>query len=294
MAIFLEDTAVAKKETFSLNECTEAIEFSCHSLNESIAYSEAAWQNIIITSMKEEYKILSEAKETGDEEAKKSGVGGTIKNFFKKVIEWVKKMFLKIKNFFSNTMGKLLALFGSIENFVKLHENEIRTGASKCEEEIQVSDWYTTGIAQVDGILNQFVAVENKAKSLEDVDAVVKKIIKSDGTKSVKVSSSVDAAINNAKKFKEVKKSISELVKGIEKSLGETDKAAKEGLNSNSEEKSQVAKEKVENGKNKVSSNSKISSQCVKLITRCAKDSHKINVAAYKAYKAGKKATKNS
>ena len=289
MAIFLEDTAVAKKETFSLNECTEAIEYGCHSLNESIAYSEAAWQNIIITSMKEEYKVLSEAKETGDEEAKKSGIGEAIKTFFKRVIEWVKRMFIKIKDFVKSVWDKLTDLGTRVQDFAKKHEKEIRAGGANCETTVTINKW-KNGIPFVDVIANTFKS--GKFSDLEAVDAAMKRFIEEEGTTEVAVKDVAGTAIEGALKAGHATKGIVANIKAIEKPLKETDKAANEGLNANDEAKAQKAKEKVEKGKTEVNTNSKMASACVKLVTRALKDAHKVNVAAFKNSKAGAKSAK--
>lgn len=286
MAIFLEDS-LAVKNTFSLNECTESIEYSCHSLNESIAYSEAAWQNILISSMREEYKVLSEA---ANEEEKKSGVGDAIKTFFKKVLEWVKKMFLKIKNFAQKVWQQLTDLGTRVADFATKHEKEINSGGIKCETKVTVNNWKKD--IPVIGVISSAFK-EGKFDSLEDVDKKMKEFIE-EGTKEVIVKDVYMAAVNGAKYARKATKEIVANIKAIEKPLKDTDKAANEGVNANNEEKAQKAKEKVEKSKNEVTTSSKMASNCVKLVTRAIKDAHKINVAAYKNFKSSAKENKKT
>jgi hypothetical protein len=118
MSIFLEDKISSNINIEKINEFendfknnSNEIKEYCSDLNEAIAYQEAAWSNIIIVTMQEEYKLIKEEKNLNE----------ASKKLFEKVIEWCKNFFEKIKNTINNSFNKLVLMCTNALSYIKKH-----------------------------------------------------------------------------------------------------------------------------------------------------------------------------
>jgi len=113
------------------------INTNCHKFNESILLSEIAWNNIMISFMNKEYNILKE-----DSNPKSNKILDTVKEWFKKIIEWCQALVLKIREFLEKiTIIKTVKtmLEYTKKNIINLEYNCNKL--SKNNHKIEIHNW---------------------------------------------------------------------------------------------------------------------------------------------------------
>ena len=300
MAIFLESNTNTNMTT---NQLTESIDYECYKFNEAIAYSEATWSNIIISSMQEEYRSLSEGKVLNE------GIGQSIKNFFIKVIEWVKKILGKLKNFLSGVVNKLVFSFGGVRDFALKNGKAIMDGASKLKKKdskITLNAW-TDNNLNVNWEDAKFSKVEAKVlrgaiktgMKAGGVDRNTDKKVLTTGydnffsgllsgvveigkTKEFTITQNMAKnTITNALACNQFIKEIKSAAKAAQKAANKTHQSANSGLRSKTEAEANKRKDETTREKLTTSLFNRSISMMVQLFTKLAVDSHKVNKRCY-------------
>jgi hypothetical protein len=305
MSIFLEDEDLGKDieqstdtkpEEINQEEIDniekEASEFDdeinekCRDLKEAVAYQEAAWSNIIISTMQEEYKLI---KEEGN-------VTEAVKNFFKTIREWCKNLFQKIKDSVTKAIDKISMLvaksashykkYGKISD--KIDSNNINIPKKYQDEKVLVKQYI---------IINS----KNKEKHVDNLDSIdvicseIKKWLEDDTTTGEIKTGNIELS------YKEILSSPYTLLKNAEynlehgitavndakkdinkmsNSLKETDNSAKEGESAKDEETANECKEKVKINKAKTMKYNRELSVLISLSSSAMNQSLKIYNAA--------------
>jgi len=277
MSVFLESAKPVKK--INISEATDSIEKTCLHFNESLAYSEIGWQNILMSAMNEEFQVITEA-----DGSNKNKVLETVKGWFKKAIEWLKKMFAKIKELFTSIRSKVSPTFIVIKNFATKNEKAIKEGSAKAAKEgatVKINNWNTGNIPSSQQIIGAF---SMNMQNFEDISAKAKSLINENGEpKEVKVTPQLAAlTTKNAKEASKNIDAITKLLKLVETNAKQMNTEAQKGVNATSEEQASEQKEKVVKYKTGLIARNKAASTIISLATKALKDSHKVNTTCYR------------
>ena len=244
MAIFLEDT---NSEKLTLSEEFHLIEVNNYQMCEAAAAADAAWGNITIQAMREEYQALNE----GNDENKKG-----IKNFFSRIIEWVKDFFKTLKDRIKNIFNYLTDATYRMEVFYKKYQKEILKGYEMSKNsDIKVT--LPTGFKKL-LVVNTFgPAFYNKTKNFsnsEEVENYVKDEIGYDANltdQKLDLFNAAPVAMENVRIAKSAMKWVKSIASDIQMKLNELDAIAKKGSKAVDQDKQDEAKEATEKSKEK-------------------------------------------
>jgi hypothetical protein len=279
-----EIAEVEDKVSDDANEVKEA----CGKFKEAVAYQEAAWSNIIISTMQEEYKLLKE-----EEDSKEASKG-----FFRKIIDWCKTLFEKIKGAINTAVNKLTVMANNCIGHYKKNGNigSLSDIPENYKEKKIVFKYATNNGSEegLDSINDLCEKVKKWTESGESVDGLKVESKEYTYEEALKEGGIITKAETNLKDGMTVIKNAKKYINGLSTDLKNTESSAKKGESATDDNTINECKEEVKKNKTETTRRNHAISVLISVGTSILANSMKVYNAALKCQKKNNKAVKKA
>lgn len=275
---FLENAdEMLSNQTETFSESINSVIEASYVFTEATLQSELEYKDIMMEAVvteAEAERLALPAPGSSSDDTKKTGVMQNVANFFKKILEWVKKMFKKVKDFITKTVGRLFSASERAKRYVAKHAAEIK----------KVNKVTLNGLTMLNNKLIVSMGSHDAAGfALDQVGNNTQiEFVKSIKDQEVVVNGAVNFIKTADQDIKKLKSTGADLIK----ELKECEDSAKKGLKAAKEngDKSAInaARQNVSNKRRDIQKGNRMINTAVSTIARGLSDAFKVVKAAVK------------